>query len=54
MAPGRKIKHNNQPKTRAGDEGCIGEELQPVGSSGVSAIRLFGGNQAGQGGKKLK
>jgi hypothetical protein len=35
MAPDRKTKHNNHPKTRAGDEGCIGEEVRPV---------LFGGS----------
>jgi hypothetical protein len=34
MAPDRKIKHNNHPKTHAGDKGCIGEEVRPVGSAG--------------------
>jgi hypothetical protein len=53
MAPNQEIKHNNQPKTRAGDKG-----YRQGGSTGGerrgSAIQLFGGDQTGQGGKKLK
>ncbi len=46
MALDRKIKHNNQPKTRTGNKGCIGKEVWPVGSAGgaqfdrLEAIKL--------------
>jgi hypothetical protein len=49
MAPNRKIKHNNQPKTRAGDEGCIGEEVRQVGSAGGARFDRLGVIKLGEG-----
>ncbi len=49
MAPDRKIKHNNQPKTRVGDKGCIGEEVQPVRSTGGVQFDCLGVIKLGEG-----
>jgi hypothetical protein len=49
MAPNQKIKHNNQPKTSAGDEGCIGKEVWPVGSTGGAPFDHLGAIKLGKG-----
>jgi hypothetical protein len=52
MAPDRKIKHNNQPKTRAGNKGCIGKEVRQVGSAGGARLDYLGVIKLGEGVKK--
>ncbi len=49
MAPDQKIKHNNQPKTRAGDEVCIGKEVLLVGSAGGVRFNHLGAIKLGKG-----
>jgi hypothetical protein len=49
MAPDQKIKHNNQPKTRAVNKGCIGEEVQQVGSAGGAWFDHLGVIKLGEG-----
>jgi hypothetical protein len=49
MAPDQKIKHNNHPKTGAGDEGCIGKEVQLVGSAGGVRFDRLGVIKLGEG-----
>jgi hypothetical protein len=49
MAPDRKITHNNQPKTRAGDKGCIGKEVRPVGNAGGAQFDWLGVIKLGEG-----
>jgi hypothetical protein len=49
MAPDRKIKHNNQPKTCAGNKGCIDMEVQPVGSAGGAQFDCLGAIKLGEG-----
>jgi hypothetical protein len=52
MAPDRKIKHNNQPKTRVGNEGYIGEEVWPVVSAGGARFDCLGAIKLGKEGVK--
>ncbi len=49
MAPNRKIKHNNQPKTHVGNKGCIGKEVPPVGSAGGAQFDCLGAIKLGKG-----
>jgi hypothetical protein len=49
MAPDQKIKHNNQPKTCAGNEGCIGKEVRPVESAGGAQFDRLGAINLGKG-----
>ncbi len=49
MAPEQKIKHNNQPKTRAVDKGCIGEEIRQVGIAGGARFDCLGVIKLGEG-----
>ncbi len=48
MAPEQKIIHNNQPKTCASDEGCIGEEVGLVGSAGGARFDRLGAIKLGE------
>ncbi len=49
MALDQKIKHNNQPKTRAVDKGCIGKEVQQVGKTGGARFDRLGVIKLGKG-----
>ncbi len=49
MAPDQKIKHNNQPKTRAVNKGCIGKEVRQVGSAGGARFDGLGVIKLGEG-----
>jgi hypothetical protein len=49
MAPDRKIKHNNQLKTCAGDKGCIGKEVPLAGSAGGAGFDHLGAIKLGKG-----
>ena len=42
MAPDELNLRNNQPKTCARDEGCMGEGVQLVGSAGRARIDRWG------------
>ena len=49
MAPDELNLYNNQPKTRAHDEGCMGEGVQPMGSAGGARIDRLGTIKLGGG-----
>jgi len=53
MAPDELNLCNNQPKTRARDEGCMSEEVRPMGSAGGAQIDRLGTIKLG-GGIKTK
>jgi hypothetical protein len=54
MAPDELNGCNNQPKTRARDEGCMGEEVRPMGSAGGARFDCLGTIKLGGGIKKLE